>query len=73
MKTESRVFEILTIFFFGVAIIYVLVSHEPAGTAGGILIRAVEPLEGIDIIFGFDLFPGNYVTGIRVVLGDSTF
>jgi hypothetical protein len=33
MKAESRIFEILTIFFFLVAVVYLLVSHEPAGTA----------------------------------------
>jgi len=33
VKTESRIFEILTIFFFLVAIVYLLISHEPAGTA----------------------------------------
>src|ERR671928_1085606 len=33
MKTESRIFDILTIFFFVVGIIYVLLAHEPAGTA----------------------------------------
>jgi hypothetical protein len=33
MRTESRIFEILTIFFFIVGTIYLLFSHEPAGTA----------------------------------------
>jgi Cytochrome c oxidase subunit IV len=33
MRTESRIFDILTVFFFVVGIIYVLLAHEPAGTA----------------------------------------
>jgi Cytochrome c oxidase subunit IV len=33
MRTESRIFDILTIFFFVVGTIYVLLAHEPAGTA----------------------------------------
>ena len=33
MKTESRIFEILTIFFFVVGTIYLVISKEPAGSA----------------------------------------
>jgi Cytochrome c oxidase subunit IV len=33
MKTESRIFEILTIFFFVVGTVYLLLAREPAGTA----------------------------------------
>jgi hypothetical protein len=32
MKVESRLFELVAVFFFVAAIIYVLLSHEPAGT-----------------------------------------
>jgi hypothetical protein len=33
MKVEARIFELLTIFFFVVGTIYVVLSQEPAGTA----------------------------------------
>ena len=33
MRVESRIFEILTIFFFIVATIYLIISQEPAGSA----------------------------------------
>jgi hypothetical protein len=33
MRTESRIFEILTAFFFIVGTIYVVLAKEPAGTA----------------------------------------
>jgi hypothetical protein len=46
VKTESRIFEILTIFFFAVAIIYLLVSHEPAGTAGLFLTGGLSLIVG---------------------------
>jgi hypothetical protein len=46
MRTESRVFEILTIFFFGVAIIYLLLSHEPAGTAALFLVGGLSLIVG---------------------------
>ena len=46
MKTESRIFEILTIFFFVVAIIYLLVSHEPAGTAALFLTGGLSLIVG---------------------------
>jgi hypothetical protein len=46
MKTESRIFEILTIFFFVVAIIYLLVSREPAGTAALFLTGGLSLIVG---------------------------
>ena len=46
MKTESRIFEILTIFFFAVAIIYLLISAEPAGTAGLFLTGGLSLIVG---------------------------
>lgn len=46
MKTESRIFEILTFFFFAVAIIYLLVSHEPAGTAALFLTGGLSLIVG---------------------------
>ena len=33
MRVESRIFELLTIFFFVVGIIYVVIAREPAGSA----------------------------------------
>ncbi len=33
MKVESRIFEIITAFFFLVAIIYTVITHEPVGIA----------------------------------------
>ncbi len=46
MKTESRIFEILTIFFFVVAIVYLLVSREPAGTAALFLTGGLSLIVG---------------------------
>ena len=46
MKTESRIFEILTIFFFVVAIIYLLISKEPAGSAGLFLTGGLSLIVG---------------------------
>ena len=34
MHVEARLFEFLTAFFFVAAIVYVILSHEPAGSAG---------------------------------------
>ena len=34
MKVEARLFEVLTAFFFLAAIVYAVLSREPAGTAG---------------------------------------
>ena len=33
MKVEARIFELLTIFFFVVGTLYVILSQEPAGSA----------------------------------------
>jgi len=33
MKVESRIFEIVTAFFFVVAIVYTVLTHEPVGIA----------------------------------------
>ena len=33
MRVESRIFELLTIFFFVVGTIYLVISREPAGSA----------------------------------------
>ena len=46
MKAESRIFEILTIFFFGVAIIYVIIAQEPAGSAGLFLTGGLSLIVG---------------------------
>jgi hypothetical protein len=34
MKTEARIFELLTIFFFAAAVLYALWSKEPVGIVG---------------------------------------
>ena len=34
MKVESRIFEILTVFFFVAGIVYAVVAREPVGIAG---------------------------------------
>src|SRR3954463_6956415 len=34
MHVEARLFEFLTAFFFVAAIVYVILSHEPVGSAG---------------------------------------
>jgi hypothetical protein len=46
MKVESRIFEILTVFFFGVAIVYLFVSREPAGTAALFLTGGLSLIVG---------------------------
>ena len=46
MRTESRVFEILTIFFFGTAIIYLVIAKEPAGTAALFLTGGLSLIVG---------------------------
>ena len=46
MRTESRVFEILTIFFFGTAIIYLVIAQEPAGSAGLFLTGGLSLIVG---------------------------
>ena len=46
MKTESRIFELLTCFFFLVAIVYVLIAREPAGSAGLFLVGGLSLIVG---------------------------
>ena len=46
MRTESRIFEILTIFFFVVAIVYLLIAAEPAGTAALFLTGGLSLIVG---------------------------
>ncbi|MDT7581123.1 MAG: hypothetical protein QOK35_2387 [Pseudonocardiales bacterium] len=46
MKTESRIFEILTIFFFVVAIVYLLIAREPAGSAALFLTGGLSLIVG---------------------------
>jgi hypothetical protein len=46
VRTESRIFEILTIFFFAVAVIYLLIAHEPAGTAALFLTGGLSLIVG---------------------------
>jgi Cytochrome c oxidase subunit IV len=46
VKTESRIFEILTIFFFGVGIIYLVLAREPAGSAGLFLTGGLSLIVG---------------------------
>ena len=46
MRTESRIFEILTVFFFTVAIIYLVIAQEPAGSAGLFLTGGLSLIVG---------------------------
>jgi hypothetical protein len=46
VKTESRIFEILTVFFFVVAIIYLVIAQEPAGTAALFLTGGLSLIVG---------------------------
>ena len=46
MRTESRIFEILTTFFFAVAIIYLIIAQEPAGAAGLFLTGGLSLIVG---------------------------
>jgi len=46
VKTVSRIFEILTIFFFVVAIIYLLIAREPAGAAALFLTGGLSLIVG---------------------------
>jgi hypothetical protein len=46
VKTESRIFEILTTFFFVVAIIYLVIAQEPAGTAALFLTGGLSLIVG---------------------------
>jgi Cytochrome c oxidase subunit IV len=46
MKVESRIFEILTVFFFVVAIIYTVIAREPVGVAGLFLTGGLSLIVG---------------------------
>ena len=46
MHVEARLFEFLTAFFFVAAIVYVILSHEPAGSAGLFLTGALSLIIG---------------------------
>ena len=46
MRTESRIFEILTAFFFLVGIVYLVVAQEPAGSAGLFLTGGLSLIVG---------------------------
>ena len=46
MKVEARIFELLTIFFFIVGVIYLVVSHEPAGSAALFLTGGLSLIVG---------------------------
>ena len=46
MKVEARIFELLTIFFFLVAIVYVLIAREPAGSAALFLTGGLSLIVG---------------------------
>ena len=55
MKTESRIFEILTIFFFVVAIVYLLIAREAAGTSALFLTGGLSLIVGTYWPFGLTL------------------
>jgi hypothetical protein len=46
MKVESRIFEILTVFFFVVGIVYAVVAQEPVGIAGLFLTGGLSLIVG---------------------------
>ena len=46
MRVESRIFEILTIFFFSIGTIYLLWSREPAGSAALFLTGGLSLIVG---------------------------
>ena len=46
MKVEARIFEFLTVFFFVVAIVYVILSQEPAGSAALFLTGGLSLIVG---------------------------
>ena len=46
MRVESRIFEILTIFFFAIGTIYLLWSREPAGSAALFLTGGLSLIVG---------------------------
>jgi hypothetical protein len=46
MKVESRIFEILTVFFFVAGIVYAVVAREPVGIAGLFLTGGLSLIVG---------------------------
>ena len=46
MRVESRIFELLTIFFFAIGIIYLVLSREPAGSAALFLTGGLSLIVG---------------------------
>ena len=46
MKVEARIFELLTIFFFAVGTLYLILSQEPAGSAALYLTGGLSLLVG---------------------------
>ena len=46
MKVEARIFELLTIFFFVVGLIYVIIAQEPAGSAALFLTGGLSLIVG---------------------------
>ncbi len=46
MKVESRIFEILTVFFFVAAIVYTFVAQEPVGIAALFLTGGLSLIVG---------------------------
>jgi hypothetical protein len=46
MKVESRIFEIITAFFFVVAIVYAVLAKEPVGVAGLFLTGGLSLIVG---------------------------
>jgi cytochrome c oxidase subunit IV len=46
MRVESRIFELLTIFFFVVGTIYLVISREPAGSAALFLTGGLSLIVG---------------------------
>ena len=51
MHVEARLFEFLTAFFFVAAIVYVILSHEPAGSAGLFLTGGLSLIVGTYVRF----------------------
>src|SRR3954467_13012481 len=46
MRVESRIFELLTIFFFAIGTIYLVLSREPAGSAALFLTGGLSLIVG---------------------------
>jgi len=64
MKVESRIFEIVTAFFFLCAIVYSVLAHEPVGMAALFLDRPMPPARalveaGAAVALATDFNPGS--------------